>query len=156
MNGEPFPLATFALVDSMDSVRQFMTDLSFVMKSLCWQQTSEHGNTTSNIMFALVGIDCEWQPSFVLQSACDLQPELLLQVCIHALKRVYLFDLQTPLRPLVEAVSQPMDKLEKEVSVSFGSFFESNCLIKVGLFQITQDLRQLATSYPHTETFQFF
>lgn len=150
------------LVDDISSVKRFTKDLSQVLTSLHsnapvkvsqqgdepWGDSNRLGSTVG-----LVGIDCEWQPSFLLPTPRDPQPVLLLQICLHPLKRTFLFDLQTLLRPMM-APSQSMDKLEKEVSFALGALFESKRLIKVG-FQIVHDLRQLAASYPHIANLQF-
>ena len=149
------------LVDHMQAVKAFAGDLSQLLTSL--QQTSKSagdGNDNdgndkpSPSPLPLVGIDCEWQPNFLLASTRDPQPVLLLQICLHPLQRIYLFDLQTLLRPMMPP-SQSMDKLEKEVSFALGALFESKRLIKVG-FQVVHDLRQLAASYPHIPSLQFY
>ena len=89
-----------------------------------------------------------------MESSRDPQPVLLLQISLHPLKCVYLFDLQTLLRPMMPQ-SQPMDKLETEVSFALQALFESKRLIKVG-FHVVNDLRQLAASYPHVPALQFY
>jgi prolyl-tRNA editing enzyme YbaK/EbsC (Cys-tRNA(Pro) deacylase) len=144
------------LVDDMQSVKRFTKDLSTLLTSIHTLKPNEgEGDEPSKLpTLGLVGIDCEWQPSFLLPSSRDPQPVLLLQVCLHTLKRTYLFDLQTLLRPMMPP-SQSMDKLEREVSFALGALFESKRLIKVG-FQVVHDLRQLAASYPHISTLQFY
>jgi 3'-5' exonuclease len=131
------------IVHDLLTVKQFSNDLSQLL------QRSGQSSTVG-----LVGIDCEWQPTFLLPSTRDPQPVLLLQVSLLPLKRVYLFDLQTLLRPLMPA-SQSMDKPEKEVSIALGALFESKRLIKVG-FHVVNDLRQLAASYPHISSLHFY
>jgi 3'-5' exonuclease len=145
------------LVDDMKSVKRFANDLSRLLLSLKSPKSSQgspdiDGNGLDTV--ALVGVDCEWQPSFLLQSPRDPQPVLLLQICLHSLKRTYLFDLQTLLRPMMPP-TQSMDKLEREVSSALGALFESKRLIKVG-FQVVHDLRQCAASYPHIPTLHYY
>lgn len=143
INGESVDSST-VLVEDMVSVKEFSRDLAKVLKT----------PTLSESAAQLAGIDCEWQPNFLLRHFRDPQPVLLLQICLHPLMKTYLFDLQTLLRPMMPE-SQPMDKLEKEVSLCLGALFESKKLVKVG-FSVLQDLRQLAASYPHIPAFQFY
>jgi 3'-5' exonuclease len=131
------------IVNDILTVKQFSNDLSQLLKVSGQSPT-----------IGLVGIDCEWQPTFLLPDTRDPQPVLLLQVSLHPIKRVYLFDLQALLRPMMPA-SQSMDKTEKEVSVALGALFESKRLIKVG-FHVVNDLRQLAASYPHISSLHFY
>lgn len=144
------------LVDDMQSVKIFTKDLSQLLTSFHPPKSNEVEEKERSALptVGLVGIDCEWQPTFLLPSTRDPQPVLLLQVCLHPLKRIYLFDMQTLLRPMMPP-SQSMDKLEREVSFALGALFESKRLIKVG-FQVVHDLRQLAASYPHIPTLHFY
>jgi hypothetical protein len=153
---EPATLSsTVLVVNDLQTVKQFSNDLSRVLRSTALFKTCPvDDQSTFSSTISLVGIDCEWQPTFLLPSSRDPQPVLLLQVCLHHLKRVYLIDLQTLLRPMMPE-SQPMDKLEREVSIALGALFESKRLIKVG-FHIVNDLRQLAASYPHISSLHFY
>lgn len=149
-----FPVA---VVDDMQSVKAFSSDLSTLIQSLHGTHKNDCNDDRVDSSFSavsLVGLDCEWQPTFLLQSPRAPQPVLLLQVSLHSLKRIYLFDFQTLLRPMMPP-SQPMDKLEQEVESALGALFESKRLIKVG-FQIVHDLRQCAASYPHMPSLHFY
>jgi len=140
------------LVDDMPGVKAFAKDLSQLLTSR--QSSKSSVAEKEDEPFPLVGIDCEWQPNFLLASPRDPQPVLLLQISLHPLKRIYLFDLKVLLRPMMPP-SQSMDKLEKEVSFVLGALFNSKSLVKVG-FQVVHDLRQLAASYPHIPSLQFY
>jgi hypothetical protein len=145
------------LVDDFDSVKRFTRDLSQLLQSYNVAKktgTTEDQLSTVSSSVGLVGIDCEWKPTFFLESSRDPQPVLVLQVSLHPLQRVYIFDLQTLLRPMMPQ-SQPMDKLEREVAFALEALFESKRLIKVG-FHVVNDLRQLAASYPHVPALQFY
>jgi prolyl-tRNA editing enzyme YbaK/EbsC (Cys-tRNA(Pro) deacylase) len=121
------------IVDSMETVQQFQKDLSL------WLSTNPNQP-------GLVGIDSEWKPNFLLAEN-ELQPVLLLQICIHPLQHVYLLDLQTLLRPLLSS-EEPMDEVESAVGDLIGQLYTTERLVKVG-FQVTNDLQRLAASYPH-------
>lgn len=130
------------IVDDMTAIHQFAVSLKQILQS------------PDSAELQMVGIDCEWLPSYLLEDSRTPQPVLLLQICLHSIQKVYLFDLQTLLRPLLSP-TQKMDKLEKEVSIALSALFESKKIVKVG-FQIAQDLRLLAASYPHVEALQFY
>ena len=143
------------VIDDFPSVKRFTKDLSQVLQTFSITKPSTIvDQSSSRTLIGLVGIDCEWKPNFFMESSRDPQPVLVLQISLHPLKRVYLFDLQTLLRPMMPQ-SQPMDKLELEVSFALQALFESKRLIKVG-FHVVNDLRQLAASYPHIPGLQFY
>ncbi|GKY93950.1 hypothetical protein MPSEU_000361900 [Mayamaea pseudoterrestris] len=132
------------MVDSTESVERFAADLS---KLLITQQP-----TKENDSIGLVGIDTEWRPSFLFNNPNEPQVVLLLQICLHPLKQVYLLDLQTLLRPL-RLPNEPLNPLETQVAQAVGELYAATHLFKVG-FQVTNDLRRLAASYPHISAFQ--
>eukprot|EP00980_Cylindrotheca_fusiformis_P012427 scaffold3046_cov105-Cylindrotheca_fusiformis.AAC.26 len=101
----------------------------------------------------LVGIDCEWKPSF-LAAANEAQPVLLMQVCFHPTKRIYLLDLQTLLQeePLMPQDSQSA-ALEGSVSRLVELLFSVERLVKTG-FKVMNDFQRLAASYPHVLAFR--
>lgn len=134
------------LINDLESVHAFSCTLSDLQMSLTTNQ--EEGAYATG----LVGIDCEWKPNFLLDTSSEPQPVLLLQVCMHSLKKVYLFDLQKMLRPLL-SVKDSMNELETAVSEAIRDLFVSDRLVKVG-FQVVQDLRRMAASYPHMSSFQ--
>ncbi|KAG7367013.1 ribonuclease D [Nitzschia inconspicua] len=101
---------------------------------------------------ALVGIDCEWQPSQFAMDDHQPQPVLLLQVGFHALHSVHILDFQALLRPL-QAKGTKMNDIETQLSVALQLLFRSTPLIKVG-YQLTTDLSRMAASYPHISCFQ--
>lgn len=133
------------IVDDLDSVHNFASDLSQLLLSLTTNQDDDDNN--DDFQAGLVEMDCEWRPSFYFASSSEPQPVLLCQICLHPLQKVYLLDLQTLLRPLLPP-TEPLNELEADVSESVGNLLESTRLIKVG-FQVVHDLRQLAASYPH-------
>jgi prolyl-tRNA editing enzyme YbaK/EbsC (Cys-tRNA(Pro) deacylase) len=145
------------MVDSLETVNGFANDLSQLYATLITQHATaaDDGSSTDsandNFQAALVGMDCEWRPSFYAASY-EPQPVLLLQICIHPLKRIYLFDMQALLRPLLSP-SEEMNGLEAAVSDALGEVFSSERLIKTG-FQVMQDFRRMAASYPHIPSFQ--
>jgi len=160
---EILPISKYVnLVDNAASVQDFHRRIS----ELRVRYSADSGATDSGIgafeqddvstrtasPVGLVGIDCEWRPNFLLNDRYDPQPVLLLQVSLHSMKQVFLFDLQTLLRPLL-APSEPTNDLETAVSEALGDLWSSGQLIKVG-FQVMHDLRRLAASYPHVPAFQ--
>jgi prolyl-tRNA editing enzyme YbaK/EbsC (Cys-tRNA(Pro) deacylase) len=152
------------MVDTMEAVNAFGNDVSqlhmFLTTTSTPQQQPSLENPESGVsditqtgfQAGLVGIDCEWRPSFYAESSTIPQPVLLLQVCIHPLKQIYLFDMQALLRPLL-LPSEEMNDLEAAVSEVLGELFSSKRLIKTG-FQVMQDFRRMAASYPHIPSFQ--
>jgi len=133
------------IVDTLQAVSDFANDLTQTVLSLTKCEDD-------NFQAGLVGIDCEWKPNFLQATSNEPQPVLLLQICIHSLKNVYLLDLQTLLRPLL-LPAERMNDVEAAVSEALASLLMSKRLIKVG-FQLVQDLRRLAASYPHVPCFQ--
>jgi hypothetical protein len=93
-----------------------------------------------------VGIDCEWKPDTLVERL-DPQPILLLQISLHQLRKVFLLDLQTLLRPL-QSPSEPMNEVEEAVAAVIKDLLTCAHALKVG-FQLVGDLRRLAASYPH-------
>jgi hypothetical protein len=152
------------MVDTMEAVHSFGNDVSqlhmFLTTTANTQQQQSLENPDSSVSdiiqtgfkAGLVGIDCEWRPSFYAESSTIPQPVLLLQVCIHPLKQIYLFDMQALLRPLL-LPSEEMNDLEAAVSEVLGELFSSKRLIKTG-FQVMQDFRRMAASYPHIPSFE--
>ena len=149
-NKDAVAASRVVLVDCNDSVEQFGQDLSQLLLSLTTAQVKEEDE--SILQFGLVGIDCEWRPSFYLSSSREQQPVLLLQICLHSMEKVYLFDLQSLLRPLLSPDESP-NELETLVSECLSNLMRSTRLIKVG-FQLGNDLRRLAASYPNIPAFQ--
>jgi hypothetical protein len=127
------------LVDSIEAVQRFSNDMK--------QQLCRIDETRSE----LVGIDCEWRPSEYMDKPRQPQPVLLLQICLHSLKKVYLFDLQTMLRPLLSPEAT-MNDLEEAVNDSLIPLMTSTDIIKTG-YQLSSDLRRMAASYPHIPCF---
>jgi 3'-5' exonuclease len=116
------------------------------------QQSDEKKKSLSGCS---VGIDCEWQPTVFMESSSKRQtsqPVLLLQISLNALEKVYLFDLQTLLRPLRQP-HKPMNELEQAVSDCLRPVMKSENVLKVG-YQIPSDLRRIAASYPHLPCFR--
>jgi prolyl-tRNA editing enzyme YbaK/EbsC (Cys-tRNA(Pro) deacylase) len=134
------------VVDTMETVQQFSNDLSQMLLQLTTQTADDSFAT------GLVGLDCEWLPSFYTTSRQEPQPVLLLQISLHPLRKVYLLDLQALLRPL-QMTSTPLNSLEMAVAQVLGDLLSSQRLIKTG-FQVVHDLRQLAASYPHIAALQ--
>jgi prolyl-tRNA editing enzyme YbaK/EbsC (Cys-tRNA(Pro) deacylase) len=135
------------VVDTMEAVQQFSNDVSQMLLQLTTQTANDDGFATG-----LVGLDCEWLPSFYTTSRQEPQPVLLLQISLHPLRKVYLLDLQALLRPL-QMTSTPKNSLEIAVAQVLGDLLTSQRLIKTG-FQVVHDLRQLAASYPHITALQ--
>jgi hypothetical protein len=126
------------LVDDLDSIIEFS---DIVSKELLDKDC-----------VTLAGIDCEWQPTESMEKKNEPQPVLLLQICLIALRRVYLFDLQTILRPLLSP-SYEMNEIERALSNALFRFMESQSIMKVG-YQVSSDLRRTAASYPHIPCFR--
>lgn len=139
------------LVDNMERIQQFSNELSQMLLQLT-TQTDHSDSQTDSFSAGLIGLDCEWLPSFYTSSRNEPQPVLLLQISLHPLKKVYLLDLQALLRPL-QPTSTPMNPLEEAVAQVLGDMLTSQRLIKTG-FQVVHDLRQLAASYPHIAALQ--
>ncbi|CAB9515829.1 Exonuclease mut-7 [Seminavis robusta] len=132
------------LVDSKESVMDFQQNLEHL-------SSIRTNGDNSPIM---TGIDCEWKPNFMLTSPAEHQPVLLLQISLHDLQKVYLFDLQALLRPCLKP-SETANELEQVTSDALTQLFGSSGFLKVG-FQVSNDLQQLAGSYPHIPAFQTF
>jgi prolyl-tRNA editing enzyme YbaK/EbsC (Cys-tRNA(Pro) deacylase) len=139
---------TVRVVDSQVTVREFSQALTSLVSS---SPDGENGETTSPF---LVGVDCEWKPSFLLNSVVEYQPVLLLQVSLQSLEKVFLVDLQTLLRPCLPPW-EPMNELEALTSEALSQLFSGRRFLKVG-FHLTADLRRLAASYPHMDAFRLF
>jgi prolyl-tRNA editing enzyme YbaK/EbsC (Cys-tRNA(Pro) deacylase) len=149
------------VVDSIESVNDFAGKLSHVLLSLTTsKEHSEDTDTEANERIpgmdkiGLIGVDCEWKPSFMMISPNEPQPILLLQISVHALKQVFIFDAQALFRPLRDP-SESMTELEEAASDTLLDLFSSHRLLKVG-FQVVADLRRLASSYPHIPAFRVF
>ena len=134
------------VVDSLETIEYFSQD---VISLLHKARPLETGTIAG-----VVGIDCEWKPSFLMATQGERQPVLLLQIALQPSKNVYLFDLQTMVRPCL-APSEPMNKLEQRLSDALSELFASEYLVKVG-FQLTADLRKLTSSYPHVEALRLY
>ena len=126
------------VIESIETVREFSRDLNQLM-------------TKDNYGVELAGLDCEWKPNFLLETKEEVQPVLVLQISLHSLEKVYLWDLQSLLRPLLDP-KEPLTSLEEEISEVFSTFFGSTRFVKVG-FQLINDIRRLAASYPHLSGF---
>jgi prolyl-tRNA editing enzyme YbaK/EbsC (Cys-tRNA(Pro) deacylase) len=149
------------LVDSIESVNDFAGKISHLLLSLTTSKGhSEDADIDANEKIpgmdkiGLIGVDCEWKPSFMMISPNEPQPILLLQISIRALKQVFLFDAQALFRPLRDP-SETMTELEEAASDTLLDLFSSRRLLKVG-FQVSADLRRLASSYPHIPAFRVF
>jgi prolyl-tRNA editing enzyme YbaK/EbsC (Cys-tRNA(Pro) deacylase) len=144
------------VVDDTDSVEAFAQEYSRIHSFRDTEKhthtTGESSNSSSSAAAAFVGLDCEWLPHSLMSSPDEPQPVLLLQISLHPLKKVFVLDLMTLLRPLMPA-SEPMNDLEAAVSVIIGDLFSSKRLLKVG-YQLSSDLLRLAASYPHIPSFQ--
>jgi prolyl-tRNA editing enzyme YbaK/EbsC (Cys-tRNA(Pro) deacylase) len=139
------------IVDSLDTVQVFAKSVSELIVSL--KDVDEDDDVDDgSLAVGLVGMDCEWKPKFLLASRDEPQPVLVLQVCLHPLKRVFLFDLQILLRPFLGA-SEEMHEIEAAMADAMTELLLSKRLFKVG-FQLVQDLRRMAASYPHISSFQ--
>jgi prolyl-tRNA editing enzyme YbaK/EbsC (Cys-tRNA(Pro) deacylase) len=129
------------MVDTPKSIERIAADVSTLLAS-----------TVTSSSIGLIGIDTEWRPSFLFNNPNEPQVVLLLQICLHPHKQVYLLDLQALLRPL-RPHNELMNSLETQVSQVVGQLFLATNLFKVG-FQVTNDLGRLAASYPHIPAFQ--
>jgi prolyl-tRNA editing enzyme YbaK/EbsC (Cys-tRNA(Pro) deacylase) len=99
----------------------------------------------------LVGVDCEWKPNFRADPS-EAQPVLLMQVCFHPMQQIYLLDLQTLLRPLLQR-DAPKNAIEASTSEVIEILFQPHRLIKTG-FKVMNDFKRLAASYPHISAFR--
>ena len=141
------------LVDSFESVNAFASKISQLLLSLTTYNDAERRDVDGDKV-GLIGMDCEWRPSFMAISPNEPQPILLLQICVQPLKQIFLFDAQALFRPLKDP-SVTMTELEELASQTLGDVFSSRRLPKVG-FQLGADLRRLASSYPHIPAFRTF
>jgi len=135
-------------VDSLDAVQDFTSQVS----SLLMELSVVDNENADQYKTSLVGVDCEWLPSMFLESRHEPQPVLLLQVCLHSLRSVFLLDLQKLLRPLLVEADE-MNAVEAAVSDCLQSIWQSKRLVKVG-FGIGNDLIRLSASYPHIHCFR--
>jgi prolyl-tRNA editing enzyme YbaK/EbsC (Cys-tRNA(Pro) deacylase) len=127
------------VVDNMQSLERFARDFETL------------GFYLDEAGASMVGVDCEWQPN-QLAAPGDSRPVVLLQLSFHALGKVYLFDLQTVFRPMLNQ-EEPMNELEKRASEVLSKLWSSERILKVG-YQLSSDLRRVAASYPHASCFQ--
>mmetsp|Transcript_31120 Transcript_31120/g.34824 ORF Transcript_31120/g.34824 Transcript_31120/m.34824 type:complete len:763 (-) Transcript_31120:523-2811(-) len=137
--------SAFKYVNDLDSITDFSNDLSQLL-------LQPGDNKRSSSPSTLVGIDCEWQPREFMEKKNQPQPVLLLQVSVHALQTVFLFDLQVLLRPLKPPITS-MNKVEREFSNALATIMQSKSFIVVG-YQVSSDLRRIVSSYPHLSCFQ--
>lgn len=126
------------MVNAIERVRQFHADLDGLL--------SKNADRCE-----LAGVDCEWKPNFLLNARGEAQPVLVLQISLDSIGKIYLFDLQTLLRPLKDHDAARTPE-EEETSQTLAKFFQSANLIKIGV-QLLNDLRRLAASYPHIPGF---
>jgi 3'-5' exonuclease len=160
------------LIHTIETVQEFAAHLSNLRQSLA--TTVEAATAAADAGTVLVGMDCEWKPNFLAESSKDRHPVLLLQVCVYRLANnsinsnmnedkhakttkkenlvAYLLDLQQLLRPGMSPGTE-MNPLEQAVSDALYDLFSSTRLIKTG-FQLVNDLRRMASSYPHVTAFQ--
>jgi prolyl-tRNA editing enzyme YbaK/EbsC (Cys-tRNA(Pro) deacylase) len=136
------------IVDNLDMVQVFAKSVSELIVSL----KDADDIDDDSLAIGLVGMDCEWKPKFLLASRDEPQPVLVLQVCLHPLKRVFLFDLQILLRPFLSP-SEEMNEIEADLADAMTELLLSKRLVKVG-FQLVQDLRRMAASFPHIPSFR--
>ena len=132
------------VVDGVESVEEFSSQLAKFLENAPADDRVE----------GVVGLDCEWKPSFLLASPQERQPVLLLQVSLQPIKTVFLFDLQTLLRPCRQP-TETMNEVETQVSKALTVLFTSKQLLKIG-FHLVTDLRRLTSSYPHVEAFRMY
>lgn len=123
------------VVNSEESLNSFASDLEIL--DFVFDKEEE---------IPLVGIDCEWQPN-QLSEPDQVRPVLLMQVSLNALGKVYLFDLQSLLRPLLD-LSEEMNKDEHRVCEVVARLWSNPKILKAG-YQVTSDLRRVAASFPH-------
>ena len=142
------------MVDDTDSVNEFASCLEHMLASLPSQPFDDEDDSSAPGLknIGMIGIDCEWKPSFLMATPWEPQPVLLLQISVQPLQKVFLLDLQRLLRPLL-APSEAMNPLETEVCDVLTKVFLSHRLLKVG-FQLKADFRLLAGSYPHITAFR--
>lgn len=123
-----------------------------VVDSLALVQEFQHSvarlrQDASLMMPSMIGIDCEWKPHALLETPTEVQPVLVLQVCLHPLRRIFLLDLSALLRPL-QSPTEPLDEVETAVAHVLTDLFHDPTILKVG-FKMVSDLRRLVASYPH-------
>jgi len=141
------------VVSTLSDIHYFTNRLQHLHERITERAPSnENADKSSSGPVTLVGVDCEWKPNFLRSSSNDPQPVLLLQVSLHELQEVYLFDLQTLVRPLLAKNHERNDEEEALVHV-METLLSSKHFVKVG-FGIMNDLRRLAASYPHIQSFQ--
>lgn len=140
-----FQQPAIIVVDSLDGVASFHQAL----KSISSMNFDINGDSSP---VAMVGIDCEWKPSFMISSPSEPQPVLLLQISLHKLQTVYLLDLQSLLRPCL-GPCESMNEVECATSKALECLLASAYFLKLG-FQLLADLRRLVGSYPHIEAFR--
>ena len=151
-NGTTEP--SIELVDNMNSIQSFVEDYKQLVS---WLEDNRSRTMDPESLqnptppVTMVGIDCEWRPRQFLQEG-EPQPILLLQVSLHQLQKIYVFDFQTLLRPLLP-LDESLNELETALFDVFGSLFVSKNIIKTG-YQLPSDLRLIAASYPHMSCFQ--
>lgn len=148
-------LPEIIVVNTFDTIASFSSDMLILTRRT--QNHQELNGGTKNLISCSVGIDCEWQPTEFTDltshnNKLPIQNVLLLQISMNVCDRVYLFDLQTLLRPQLQP-DNPMNELEQAVSDCLGQLMISNDILKVG-YQLPSDLRRIVASYPHLPCFR--
>ena len=152
------------IVDDSESLKSFSEHVSVLLDSLAEENPAANGDaatpiasngetsdqSTPTMKYEMIGLDCEWKPSFYLNTPQERQPVLVLQISIQ--NRIYIFDMQLLARPFLSVDVQPTAE-EKALNDVLERVFSSKNLFKVG-FQLVQDLQKLAASYPHLPAFQ--
>ena len=154
--GENGPILTLALfdselqgsqttilnVDTKDRVKEMANEFETLLS------LSTSAEVDDDPLAFVLGIDCEWRPTGAFGSDdFDGNPVALLQISAPALRRIFLVDTFSLLRPGLQS-EEAMTPDERILSDAIASIFGASSLLKTG-FHVAIDFRRLAASYPH-------
>lgn len=138
---------TILNVDTVDTVNEMANEFEHLLS------LSTSAEVDDDPLDFVLGIDCEWRPTGAFGSDdFDGNPVALLQISAPTLRKIFLVDTFSLLRPglLAEEVMTPN---ESTLSNAIASVFSAPSLLKTG-FHVAIDFRRLAASYPHISAFR--
>ena len=134
-------------VDTVDRVKEMANEFENLLS------LSTSAEVNDDPLAFVLGIDCEWRPTGAFGSDdFDGNPVALLQISAPAIRKVFLVDTLSLLRPglLAEEIMTPDESI---LSNAIASIFSAPSLLKTG-FHVAIDFRRLAASYPHIPGFR--
>ena len=138
---------TILNVDTVDTVNEMANNFEQLLS------LSNSAEGDNDPLAFVLGIDCEWRPTGAFGSDdFDGNPVALLQISAPAIRKLFLVDTFSLLRPglLAEEIMTPDESI---LSNAIASIFSAPSSLKTG-FHVAIDFRRLAASYPHIPGFR--